>query len=381
MIKLRSMLNITEQAPQPLQSPGAPVPMQSSAPMAAQPPTDQPITPEPETDSTPNTDDPGEYDWTKDFRAFEDSKNRAESEAKKKLLDKMNKQLVGKKITTNASRGYGQPKTDHTIDQVKKVSVEFWYKEWVVILQDENDKKYFLTPGVNVKIESGGEAGGPEDQAPEEPGAAATGATGEEQPNVEPPTSTGTPGAPDMMGGTGTAMGAQPEAMPTQGPEEPSMAMAQPGTTGTTPPPVPGQQPPATGTTPPPEIPPKKKKKLAEKVVSAWSVGRDLKMFLMEFMSDNIRNKNGEIDFTPYIKDIKCMINESKKAEVYKCRVEIPVSHMKPSIDARDIKLAAQESLWSSGNVDSRFSRGSIDVSKVGRMYIMEFVKQSAWRS
>jgi len=426
MIKLKSMLNITEQAPQPMPAiGGAPQPMQAPAPLAtADQPSipEEPTTPEPDTDTTPSPEDPGEYDWTKDFRAFEDAKNKAESQAKKKLIDKMNKQLVGKKVTTNASRGYGQPKTDHTIEQVKKLSVEFWYKEWVVILQDENDKKYFLTPGVNIKIEQGGESGCTEDQAPGEPDAAATGATGEEQPNAEVPTSTGTTGAPDpMMGaGTGTAMGAQPEAMPTQGPGDPNVAMAQPGMTGTTPPPVPGQQPPQP--VPPEQLPPPKKKKLAEapkenyktcprckgsgsqtdkgwpmcnhcqgtgKVVDkdnvpysnqTETINKDLR-FLLEFMSDDVRDSKGNVDFTPYIKGVKTAINEGRNASVYRAKIEIPIKHMKPSIDARDVKLAAQEALWSSGNVDSRFSRGSINVSQVGRMYIMEFVKQNAWKS
>jgi hypothetical protein len=382
------MLNITEQAPQPMPTMGAPQPMQAPAPVSQTPPEmDQLAVPEPEIDQTPSPEDPGEYDWTKDFRAFEDAKNKAEAQAKKKLLDKMNKQLIEKKVTVNASRGYGQPKTDHTIDKVKKVSVEFWYKEWVVIMQDENDKKYFLTPGVNIKIEQGanGEAG-QDDQAPEEPSAAATGATGEEQPNTEVPTSTGTPGAPDAMGGTGTAMGAQPDAsMTPMGAQDPSMALAQPGMTGTTPPPVPGQQPPPVpGTVPPEQLPAPKKKKIAETETTLKlqeNINKDIRMFLMEFMSDNVKDSKGNIDFTSYIKNVKTAINENLDASVYKARLEIPVNHMKPSIDERDIKLAVKESMWSSGNIDSKLTRGSIDISQVGKMYIMEFVKQTAWRS
>jgi hypothetical protein len=386
MIKLKSMLNITEQAPQPMPGMGgAPQPMQAPAPAAPmdQPVPEEPTTPEPEVDATPTPDDPGEYDWTKDFRAFEDAKNKAEAQAKKKLLDKMNKQLVNKKVTVNASRGYGQPKTDHMIEKVKKLSVEFWYKEWVVIMQDENDKKYFLTPGVNIKIEGGQDgAGGPEDQSPEEPGAAATGATGEEQPNAEAPTSAGTPGAPDAMGGIGTAMGTQPDAsmtMPGAGapPPDPN---ALP-TTGTTPPPVPGQQPPTQpGTVPPPEEFPQKKKKLAEKASGIQTIGKDLRFFLLEFMSDSIKDSRGNVNFEPYIKGIKSAINEGRNASVYKARIEIPVNHMKQPLDTRDVKLAVKESMWSSGNVDSKFNRGSLEISQVGKIYIMDYTKQTAWK-
>ena len=57
----------------------------------------------------------------------------------------MNERILNKTIVANASRGYGQPKTDYTIKAIKKISVEFWYKDYVVIATDENDKKYFLT--------------------------------------------------------------------------------------------------------------------------------------------------------------------------------------------------------------------------------------------
>jgi len=365
MIKLKSMLNITEQVPQ---SPGAPVPMQTPPLPSQSDPVNQPVAPEPETDTNASPEDPGEYDWTRDFRAFEDSKNRAESEAKKKLLDKMNKQLVGKKVTTNASRGYGQPKTDHTIDKVKKVSVEFWYKEWVVILQDENDKKYFLTPGVNIKIEQGGEEGtmGSDDQAPSEPEQAPTGTTGEEQPNPEQQPTAGGPegGMPpelggDMMGGA-----------PAQSQMQPPSPMA-PQTA------VPQSPQPAVPQEPQPPLPAPKKKKIQEKVISAWTVGRDLHMFLMEFMSPHLKT----VDFSSYVKHSKYVINESKTAEAYRVRLEIPVNHLKKSVDIRDIKLAAKEKLFSSGNIDQRFNRGSVDISKVGRVYVMNFVKQSGWKS
>lgn len=350
---------------------GAPVPMQT--PPTATPPSpeeEQPVAPEPEMDSNASPEDPGEYDWTRDFRAFEDAKNKAEAQAKKKLLDKMNKQLVGKKVTTNASRGYGQPKTDHTIDNVKKVSVEFWYKEWVVILQDENDKKYFLTPGVNIKIEQGGEegAGAPDDQAPSEPEQAPTGTTGEEQPNPEQPAPAGGPEAgmpavPDATGGVPPMGGEVPPAAPAPQP---------------TPAAVPGQQPPAPEVPQVPPVPePKKKKKIQEKVIKHWNVGKDISFFLMEFMSPDLK----EINFTSYVKTSKCVINESKTAEVYKVRLEIPENHLRKSVDVRDIKLAAKEKLFSSGNVDQRFSRGSVDISKVGRVYVMDFVKQTEWKS
>lgn len=362
MIKLKSLIN--EQDVNSLEefyyppdggaapAGGAPVPMAAPAAPVAEPAAEQP--PAPETDMTPEPEDPNEYDWTKDFRSFEDAKNKAEAQAKKKLLDKMNKSIVGKKVSTNASRGYGQPKTDHTIEKVKKVSVEFWYKEWVVIVQDENDKKYFLTPGVNIKIEQGAEGGDQTNQVPTEPEAGQTGSPGEEEsPNAETPPEAGAevPGAEAGMAPAVPGAETAPVDQTTQQP----VAAPQP--------PVP--QPPVEQ---PPVAPVKKKKKLAEEI------NKDLKSFLLEYMVD----KN--TDFIQYIKSIKSAVNESRGASVCKARVEIPINHVKSNVDIRDVQLSAKGALWESGNVGQRFSRGSVNISKVGRVYLMEYTKENGWR-
>lgn len=369
MIKLRSLITINEQAPQGPQMGGAPVPLQTPPPAGGASDTEEPIAPEAETDSMPAPEDPGEYDWTKDFRAFEDAKNKAEASAKKKLLDKMNKSLVGKKITVNASRGYGQPKTDHTLDKVKKISVEFWYKEWVIIITDQNDKKYFLTPGVNIKIEGGENIEAPESEAPSEPEGAPTGNVDheEEQPNSPPAgPEAGTPGATVLP---------TPELPPTD-------QTAQPGTV---PPAIPGQPPAPQQPTPQDmgvpqmDIPRKKKNKsLAEQAFAVQVVENDLKIFLLEFFRKDIQET---VDVVDYIKTVKSIISEGKESQVTRARLEIPVNHMVEPLDVRDLQLAVKESMWSSGNIGQRFSRGSIDVSKVGRVYIMDFIKETGWKS
>jgi len=366
MIKLRSLIKINEQTPAPPTG-GAPAPLMTPPPSGGQAPEAEQPAPEPDLDSTPSPEDPGEYDWTKDFRAFEDAKNKAEAQAKKKLLDKMNKQLAGKKATVNASRGYGQPRTDHTIDQIKKISVEFWYKEWVAIVTDQNDKKYFLTPGVNIKIEDGGgDAGGeaPDAESPQEPEGAPTAppAGGEEQPNV-PPT-----------GGSEAGASGEVPPPPAEAPVDPT---AQPGTV---PPAVPGQPPAPAPAVPaaPVEDPLQKKKKLAEKVISTYTIGKDISFILMEFIKKDLQNN---IDIIDYVKSAKSVVAEGKRAQVTRFRLEIPVDHVISGFDSRDLQLAIKEALWSSGNIDQRFSRGSIDVSKVGRMYIMEITQETGWKS
>lgn len=348
MIKLRSLIKLNEQGPSGAPA-GAPVPLQTPPQTGIQP-TEDPasIAPTPDTDNTPSPEDPGEYDWTKDFRAFEDAKNKAEAVAKKKLLDKMNKQLGGKKITVNASRGYGQPKTDYTVDKVKKISVEFWYKEWVAIITDENDKKYFLTPGVNIKIETGVDSESPQsDSAPQEPEPAQTGTEGgEEQPND----SVGTPTeVPPPVGGE------IPPVQPDN--QQPVSNVAEPQ--------LPTQQ-----SSVPEE--PKKKKRFAE--LAKEVVVQDLSSFLLEFLV------NDNVDLIDYVKSVKSIVNESKSARVYRSRIEIPETHFVKYFDPRDLKLAAKESLWESGNIGGHFSRGSVDISKVGRMYIIELTKEAAWK-
>lgn len=347
MIKLKSLIKLNEQGPG-VGTPGAPVPLQTPPPTGAQPTEDPSLaSPTPDTDNTPSPEDPGEYDWTKDFRAFEDTKNKAEAAAKKKLLDKMNKQLNGKKITVNASRGYGQPKTDYTVDKVKKISVEFWYKEWVAIITDENDKKYFLTPGVNIKVETGTDSEAPQsDSAPQEPEPAPTSPGGEEE----------QPNAGEAPGEVPPAGGEVPPAQP-DGQQPPSNATVEPQPT-TEQPPIPEEQP--------------KKKKFAE--LARESVVQDLE-FLLEFLV------NDDVDLINYVKSIKSAINESKSASVYRCRIEIPETHFIKKFDARDLQLAAKEALWESGNIGGHFSRGSIDVSRVGRMYIIELKKEAGWKS
>ena len=291
-IKLRQLLNLTEQAPQPpMGDPLSPAPAPVTTTryehrrQCSQTP---PATP----DTSPEPEDPGEYDFTKDFRAFEDKKNKAEADAKKVLLDKMNERLLSKTIVANASRGYGQPKTDYTIKAVKKVSVEFWYKDYVVIVSDENDKKYFLTPGINIKIESEGSEPAPggeqppipgqEDQqaapTPEQPG-------GQETPNGTPPPAQEpegepqgvTPQTPDDKSGSSTSTSSGTKEQP---------------------------QPEAPQTTP---VPPKKKKKVAP--VAEW-VQNDLNSFLLEFMSDDVKNQNGKVNFVTYIQEASKMLAE-----------------------------------------------------------------------
>ena len=350
-IRLKNLLSLTEQAPvaPPDMGMGAPV----AAPVAPPPagmdagqPDQQPPTPE-TPDTGPQPEDPGEYDFTKDFREFEDKKNKAEAEAKKVVLDKMNEKLLNKTITANASRGYGQPKTDYTIKNVKKVSVEFWYKDYVVIVADENDKKYFLTPGINVKIEQGSGS---------EPAPAGQEAPGQETPGQEqpPPEQAGAgEEAPNLPAGAPAE--APPEAAGVEPPAQPGAAPAQPAQ-----PPQPEQ---------PEEVPPKKKK-----VPVAEHIQKDLNTILCEFMSDSVKNKYGRVNFLPYIKESKNLLAEGNAIKI-KCKLEIPESHMIDRVDMRDIQLSSVNTLRQFPKY-GRYSKGYINLTKNGRYYLLEYVKE-----
>lgn len=352
-ILLKELLNVTEQAPQPQQpAPGqAPnQPAKPAAPAAVSAPAPDPALDEPTED--PNTDapapsDPGEYDFTRDFRAFEDSKNKAEAAAKKKLLDKMNKNLLGKKIIANASRGYGQPKTDYTIESVKKVSVEFWYKDWVVIISDENDKKFFLTPGVNIKIESGSEqppgapVGDPTaDQAPAEPSKA---------PEVPPtPDDGGQPPAPEEPAP------AAPEAPAPESPAPEQPAPAAP-------------QAPAAAAAP---APLKKKKKLpvAEETegdgqpVDPKIAQSDLGRVFGNYFNKSIFN------IAPYLKSAKTSGKDQDGAYSTEYVLEIP-KEILGNFEKRDFALEFRDDSYHSGGPGQAFGRGSVNIQDIGRMY------------
>lgn len=371
-IKLRNLLNLTEQAPQPpAADPAAPAPAPVAPPsgMDASGQEDAPTPESPTPETSPEPEDPSEYDFTRDFRAFEDKKNKAEADAKKVLLDKMNEKLLSKTIVANASRGYGQPKTDYTIKNVKKVSVEFWYKDYVVIAADENDKKYFLTPGINIKIEQGAEpAPGADQQAPtgaEQAPVPAAGIPGaeagaEEIPNIPAPE---TPGEAQPPAGD--------DAQPQAGAEKPSPEQA-PQPQAPAAPAAP--QPQAPQTQPPAPEDPRKKKKLP---VAEW-IQKDLSSFLLEFMSEGARDVDGNINFLSYVSESHKMLSESANATKIKCKLLIPEGHFVSPVDVRDIKLAAVDAMRQN-KYYGQYSKGSIEVTQRGRYYLLEYVKEIGW--
>jgi hypothetical protein len=360
-ILLKELLNLTEQAPQPPSMPPAP-----GAPISAP----APATPKaPAPDEGPSPEDPGEYDFTKDFRAFESSVEKAKQVSKKKFLDKLNQMVKDKKVTVNASRGFGQPQKDYTIDKVLKASLDWAYNKNVVTLHDENDKEYILTPGVNIKIE----------QSVAEPAAAP-----EEQPQDNVPTEPPKPAAGGPL--AGAPQPESPEGQPPTGtgaeqpaPETPEEPAGQPGVEQ---PAVPGQQPAPDKNA---ELDALKKKK---KVTAPATVSEELANTNTEVDKNEVQNavgtifntfipnSRGRFDVRPYIK--KSALNTGKYGEYdsgwsAEYTIEIPQSVFGGPLDEREFKLEVQDFLRTYQGPGQSYSKGGVNIKKHGKYYVFEF--------
>jgi len=365
MIKLKHLISLTEQAPVAAKM--------APPPAAPEPGADTAAAPLPAADTAPTPEDPSEYDWTRDFRAFEDTKNKQEAAAKKGLVTKMNKFLLNKTITANASRGYGQPKSDYTIESIKKVSVEFWYDKYVVIVTDGNDKKYFLTPGVNIKVDQGA-AGGEQPTAP-----------GADQAPTEPPPEQ-TPPEPEAP--VEPKAEEPPVDTPPEGgaPAEPKAAMEPPAPAAPkAPAPAPKAPAPKAPVPQAPEVPapaPKKKKlppqPIAEdeanknsRPLKAEDI-RDIANVFYDFIPDAVNDKLGRrFDITKYFKQGTSSGGGDGWSSEY--TIEIPDDIFGGNLDIRDFQLYVRDALRSSGGPGEPFSNGSVDVQKQGRLYVFTF--------
>jgi len=333
MIRLKNLIKIEEAAvpgavPEPDVAP-------SPAPDAGSPPSPEPSAVAPE----PAAVGSGDYDFTKDFKEFEDTVNKAKSDAKKKFLDKMNTSVVSKKVTINASRGYGQPQKDYTVNKVSKASVDWYYNKNVVVLTDENGKEYFLTPGVNIKIEAVGSPEQPEnpqepapDAAPSKPEDAKSPLPGAEPtPSAEPAPSTQVPSEPKG---------------------EPSPAAVS------EPQPIPSEVPPT-----PEENPEDKEKKLKES--RKTRTVKDIQSSLSEFLV------NESLDLSIFIKGPKTSVNESKN-RVLEFILEIPKKEFNNRAGVKEMKLNLVNGLR------TRFQKSNIvvEIESTDKKYIFTIIKE-----
>jgi hypothetical protein len=92
-----------------------------------------------------------EFNVATDFTNFERTIASYTENAKNTFQAKLFNLTGNKQIYLRASKGYGQPIKDYTIN-VKNVSIDFYYDRYVVVFKDDNDKEYFLEPGYKIKI-------------------------------------------------------------------------------------------------------------------------------------------------------------------------------------------------------------------------------------
>lgn len=97
-----------------------------------------------------------DYNVSSDFSDFEARIARATAEAKAAFIRNLNARVMGKKVSIQASKGYGQPIRDYEIS-VTSTSLDYFYDRYVVILRDEDDKEYFLKTGFKITILGQGE--------------------------------------------------------------------------------------------------------------------------------------------------------------------------------------------------------------------------------
>lgn len=97
-----------------------------------------------------------DYNVSADFSDFEARIARATAEAKASFIRNLNARVMGKKVSIQASKGYGQPIRDYEIS-VTSTSLDYFYDRYVVILRDEDDKEYFLKTGFKITILGQGE--------------------------------------------------------------------------------------------------------------------------------------------------------------------------------------------------------------------------------
>jgi len=125
-----------------------------------------------------------DYNVSSDFSEFETKIANATEQSKSAFLRNLNSRVLGKKVSVQASKGYGQPIRDYTIS-VTSTSLDYFYDRYVVILRDENDKEYFLKTGFKITIVGQGEPLKPKRQKKPKTTVEPTAATPQAKPSVQ----------------------------------------------------------------------------------------------------------------------------------------------------------------------------------------------------
>ena len=265
------------------------------------------------------------YDVGTEKNEFESAVATATEGAKKKFEDSMKKKVIGQKVKVRASRGQpGQPEKDYVLEKVSAVSVDWYWKQYVVVFKDEKNKEFFLKPGFKVEVLTA-----------TQPGAAPTSQT-----PAEPP-------AP-----------AQAKA--------PAPAQAPRGATVTAPLPA-GQK---NAIKPP--VAEGGEEHEYKKEWAAQIVGEILFKFLSpQKQADPAVQNNPTRAVLPYIKSSKWVSSpgDGTSADHAEWVLEIPAEDMDPAVDVQEMKLEFNNELRGSSGAGGQYSRGGADIERVGRFY------------
>lgn len=322
------------------------------------------------------------YDVGTEKNEFESAVASATEAAKKKFEDSMKEKVINQKVKIRASKGQpGQPEKDYIIDKVSSASVDWYWKQYVVVLKDEKNKEYFLKPGFKVEVLSAAAQPGQQTQgAPKEtppgaqksptpvPGTAETPApkgtatpppmSADRAPKPKPPVAEGEEWSPEEMerywnsqekGGKhkfGTDPRAGVEWERDMDPEDRSSSMDDLDDLD--------------------EVGGEYKKEWAAEII-----GEPIWEFLSNEKQEQARG-NPTKAVLPYIKSSKWIghaTGDADDAEKALWSLEIPVADMQPGLDKRELQLAITTALRNSGGAGEQYTRGHADVQQIGRLY------------
>lgn len=313
------------------------------------------------------------YDVGTEKNQFESSVATATEQAKKKFEDSMKQKVLGQKVKIRASRGQpGQPEKDYVLEKVSSASIDWYWKQYVVVFKDEKNKEYFLKPGFKVEVLSAAGQPGQKQtqQTPQEPTKQAT-------PPAQPP------GGADKAAKPSTATAPQPagaekatrppvaetdghDAWKIQGSEPGEIYVLKDGDQ------VGGpfeseeeakdwmydkQQ----------QLPENRAAADAEaNKMAAEALGSVLYEFLSPKKQRIADTQSPSRVILPYIKSAKWVTEGKNNAQWV---LEIPAEDMSPDLDTKSLQLAITDGLRSSGGPGRPYTRGYGDVQRIGRMY------------
>lgn len=278
------------------------------------------------------------YDVNTEKNSFESAVATATEAAKKKFEDSMKQKVVNQKVKARASKGQpGQPEKDYVIEKVVTASIDWYWKQYVVVLKDEKGKEYFLKPGFKVEVlsQAGQPGEKPTQQVPAEPAA-------------KPPTAP-SPVAPGSKNPAKPATGAPVAPAPTAQPKAKAPVAEDAPVTETT--------------------------KEYKKEWAAQIVGEILVSFLSPEKQQSSQGKHPSQVVLPYIKSsvwVSDSGGDPGDGDTAKWNLEIPVEDMDPNLDVNELKLAFTDGLRSSEGPGAQYTRGYAAVQKLGRLYRME---------